>query len=202
MWCSDIYRLPELLSFLIIYQLCPPCYSEHLLRFLLKVPVLNFQNFRLTRGWFLFEYNINQQLYFPKISYLLCVCFNRCEFTHRLTFLPFFPCQCFGHCWFYFHLWVWEFLFTILKALLFHAPGALEDGTGISQIVAVTCPLYVRRLPPLAKVIALCCFQSANPLLYLLCPSNAFFLSNTHICKLLSKKSGWNQRSTSQVYII
>ena len=43
-WCSDSHRLPELLTFLIIYQLCPLCYSEHLLRFLFKVPVLNFQN--------------------------------------------------------------------------------------------------------------------------------------------------------------
>ena len=201
MWCSDTYRLPELLSFLIIYQLCPLCYSEYLLRFLLKVPALNFQNYRLTRSWFLFEYNINQQLYFPKISYLLYVCFSRCEFTHRLSFLHFFPCQFFGHCWFYFCLWVWEFLFTILKELLFHTPGILEDGAGMLQIAAVMCPLYVRP-SPLAKVIALCCFPSPKPLLHLPRPPNAFFLSNTHICKLLSKKSGWNQMSTSQVYII
>ena len=121
---------------------------------------------------------IYQQLYFPKISYLLCVCLSSCEFTHRLSFMPFFPCQFFGHCWFSFYLWVWEFLFTILKELLLHIPGTF----GGWEWNVTDCESH---LPSLCEALPSCKGHSslllpvpkAPPLPSL--PPIAFCLSNT-----------------------
>lgn len=136
---------------------------------------------------------IHQQLYFPKISHQAqclfpaavnlptgwVLCLFSCQF---LSLLVFFMFEC-------------ESLITIYSTSLVFWGTERNADCGIICLFCVrpsSCNGHSSLLLPVPK----------GPPLPSPAPQMPSAWSNTHICKLVSKKSGWNQRSTSQVYII